>query len=98
MNPNKQIAQGFESVVIATTDGKVHNGILRGEDAKELRLMTAEGKSLAVPKDSIEDRKRGPSAMPADVAAKLSKTELRDLIEFLASQRSAPPASGSSGK
>ena len=47
--------------------------------------MTAEGKSLSVPKDTIEERKRGPSAMPADVAAKLSKTELRDLIEFLAS-------------
>ena len=92
LNPDKQIAQGFESVVLATSDGKVHTGILRGEDAKEVRLMTAEGKSVTVPKDSIEERKRGPSAMPADVAAKLSKTELRDLIEFLASLKTAPQA------
>jgi hypothetical protein len=49
--------------------------------------MTAEGKPLDVPKDSIEERKRGPSAMPADVAPKLSKTELRDLVEFLAGLR-----------
>ena len=35
--------------------------------------MTAEGKLLAVSKDLIEERKRGPSAMPGDVAAKLSK-------------------------
>ena len=90
VNPNKKIAQGFESVVIATGDGKVHTGILRGEDAKEVRLITAEGKSFAIPKDSIDDRKRGPSAMPADVAAKLSKKELRDLIEFLASLKTAP--------
>ncbi len=98
VNPDKQIAQGFESVVIATSDGKVHNGILRGEDATEVRLLTAEGKSLSVPKDSIEERKRGPSAMPADVAAKLSKTELRDLIEFLANLKTTPGKSQTSGK
>ena len=90
VNPNKQIAQGFESVVLATSDGKVHTGVLRGEDDKEVRLITAEGKSLAVPKDTIEERKRGPSAMPGDLAGKLSKTELRDLIEYLASLK-APP-------
>ena len=98
LNPNKQIAQGFESVVLATSDGKVHTGILRGEDAKDVRLMTADGKSVTVPKDLIDERKRGPSAMPADVAAKLSKTELRDLIEYLASLKAAPRPSEASGK
>ena len=98
LSPDKKIAQGFESVVLATGDGKVHTGILRGEDAKEVRLMTAEGKSVTVSKDLIEERKRGPSAMPADVAAKLSKTELRDLIEYLASLKSAPRPSQASGK
>ena len=50
VNPNKKIAQGFESVVLATGDGKVHTGILRGEDAKEVRLITAEGKSSPCPR------------------------------------------------
>jgi quinoprotein glucose dehydrogenase len=90
LDPNKQIAQGFESIVLATNDGKVLTGVLRGEDDKDVRLITAEGKLLGVPKDSIEERKRGPSAMPADLAPKLSKTELRDLIEFLASLRTPP--------
>ena len=98
VNPNKKIAEGFESVIIATGDGHVHTGILRGEDANEVRLITAEGKSLTIAKDSIEDRKRGPSAMPADVAAKLSKKELRDLIEFLASLKTAPSPSQDSRK
>ena len=84
VTPDKKIAQGFESVVLATTDGKVITGVLRGEDDKQLRLITAEGHALTVPKDEIEDRKRGPSAMPADLAGKLTKAELRDLIEFLA--------------
>ena len=34
--------------------------MLRGEDDKEVRLITAEGKPIVVPKDSIEERKRGP--------------------------------------
>ncbi len=90
VDPNKQIAQGFESVVLATNDGKVYTGVLRGEDDKEVRLVTALGKPLAVPKVTIEERKRGPSAMPGDLAGKLSKTELRDLIEFLVSLKVPP--------
>ncbi len=85
VNPNKQIAEGFESVVVATADGQVLTGVLRGEDAKSVHIMTAEGKRLDIAKDQIEDRKRGPSAMPTDLAPKLTKAELRDLIEFLAS-------------
>ena len=76
--------------MLATSDGKVVTGVLRGEDDKNVRLITAEGKPLVVPKDSIEERKRGPSAMPADLVQKLSKTELRDLIEFLASLKTPP--------
>lgn len=90
VNPDKQIAQGFESVVVATSDGKVHTGVFRSENDKELRLLTAEGKPIVIPKASIDDRKRGPSAMPGDLAKKLSKPELRDLIEFLASQKTSP--------
>ncbi len=93
LSPNKKIAQGFESVVVAASDGKVYTGILRAEDSKELRLMTADGKAITVPKDSIEERMRGPSAMPDGIAAKLSRKELRDLIEFLAGLKTAfsPP-------
>ena len=90
VSPDKQIAQGFESIVVATSDGKVQTGVFRGEDDKELRLITAEGKLITIPKDAIEDRKRGPTAMPNDLAKKLSKTELRDLIEFLASLKTPP--------
>jgi quinoprotein glucose dehydrogenase len=85
--PDRKIAQGFESVVIATSDGKIVSGVLRGEDEHVLRLITAEGAPITIAKSEIEERKRGVSAMPADLAAKLSKAELRDLIEFLATSK-----------
>jgi quinoprotein glucose dehydrogenase len=84
--PNRKIAEGFESVVIATTDGQSMVGVLKGEDDRELRLMTSEGIPIVVPKNEIEERARGPSAMPEDVMKHLTKRELRDLVEFLAGQ------------
>jgi quinoprotein glucose dehydrogenase len=84
VDPNKQIAKGYESVVITTQTGLTHTGILKSEDAKHVRIMTAEGQLLAIPKASIEERSRGPSAMPSDLATKMSQRELRDLVEFLA--------------
>jgi quinoprotein glucose dehydrogenase len=52
--------------------------------------MTAEGQVQSVPKDQIEERGRGKSAMPDDVLRFLSAAELRDLVEFLARLREEP--------
>jgi len=46
--------------------------------------MTAEGNVVVIPKDEIEEQVRGRSAMPEDLIKKLSYSELRDLVEFLA--------------
>ena len=81
--PNKAIAKGYESVLITTLDGKTVSGVLKSEDDKEVRLMTAEGKLVTVKKADIDDRRATKSAMPDDLAGKLTKRELRDLVEFL---------------
>ncbi|MCC6417772.1 MAG: c-type cytochrome [Gemmataceae bacterium] len=82
--PNRQIAKGYETVVLTLTDGQVKSGILKSEDAKAVRLMTPEGVLLTVPKKEIDVRGRGPSAMPDDLTRHLTRSEVRDLVEFLA--------------
>jgi quinoprotein glucose dehydrogenase len=47
--------------------------------------MTVEATELVVPADDIESRRTGPSAMPDDLHKKLTRRELRDMVEFLAS-------------
>jgi quinoprotein glucose dehydrogenase len=84
VDPNKQIAKGYESVLLELKDGRSVTGVLKAEDDKEIRLMTAEGKLLRVAKEDVDERRAGKSAMPEDVVKKLSKSELRDLVEFLA--------------
>lgn len=83
--PNLQIAKGFESVVCAMQDGQTHIGVLKSETEDQLQLITADGLLIGVPKDQIEERTRGISAMPDKVTQALSKRELRDLVAFLAS-------------
>jgi quinoprotein glucose dehydrogenase len=82
--PNKQIAKGFETVILTLKNGQIRSGIVKGEDAKEVKLMTPEGQVFSVAKNQIEERETGKSAMPEDVIKFLSKSELRDLVEFLA--------------
>jgi quinoprotein glucose dehydrogenase len=84
VDPNRQIAKGFDSVLVSTDDGRILAGVLKSEDERELRLMTPEGKLVVVAKDEIDERSRGQSAMPDKIIGSLSKSELRDLIEFLA--------------
>jgi quinoprotein glucose dehydrogenase len=84
VDPNREIAKGYETVVLTLASGQVKTGILKSEDAKVVRIITPEGALLAVPRDEIDLRARGPSAMPDDLTRHLSRRELRDLVEFLA--------------
>jgi quinoprotein glucose dehydrogenase len=84
VDPNRQTAMGFSTLVVELKNGLTVVGVLKGEDAKELRLMTAEGNLIVIAKDQIDDRRGGKSAMPEDLIKYLSRSELRDLVEFLA--------------
>ena len=83
VDPNKTIAKGFETVVLTLDDGRQLAGVLKQETAKQLQLMTPEGKLVTVPKSTIDSRTTGKSAMPEDIVKKLSKADIRDLVEFL---------------
>ena len=83
--PSKTVAKNFETVVILDQDGVQHTGILKTEDEQKLTLMTPEGKLVTLAKSTIEARKPGKSSMPEDLLKYLTKAELRDLVEFLAS-------------
>ncbi|QVL30631.1 HEAT repeat domain-containing protein [Telmatocola sphagniphila] len=81
--PNKQIAKGYESVIVVTNDGQTITGVLRGDDGTTLKIINAEGKVFNVKKTDIEEKRPSKTAMPEDIITKLSKQELRDLVEFL---------------
>lgn len=88
--PNAQIAKGYETVILTLADDRVVSGIIKSDDKKTVKLVTAEAKELAIPADDIVARRTGPSAMPDDLHKKLSRRELRDVVEFLSGLKDPP--------
>jgi quinoprotein glucose dehydrogenase len=83
LQPNAQIAPGYESVVLTQKGGTEVGGVLKSETATDLVVQTAEDGVVTVPKSGIVSRQRGPSPMPEGLAEMMSLLELRDLIEVL---------------
>jgi len=83
--PSANIAKGFETVILVLQDERTVSGVIKSEDKKTIKLLTAENKEVVVPVEEVASRRTGPSAMPADLHTKMTRRELRDVVEFLAS-------------
>jgi quinoprotein glucose dehydrogenase len=83
-HPSKQIAKGYEAVQLTLLDGRTVSGVLKSKDKTEYVIATAEAKIVKVPAADVDFEKPDKSAMPDDLVKKMSKRELRDVIEFLA--------------
>ncbi len=82
-DPNKAIAQGFDTIVAITDDGRVHSGIIKAQDDTTITLIDAAGKLHVIEKDSIDEQVPGRSSMPEDLVKQLTPREMRDLVEYL---------------
>ena len=85
VEPNAEIAEGFESWLIMTEDGETFSGRVLEEDAEILLLETPKKEQLEFELAEIKARRRDVSAMPSNVSEHLSRSEMRDVIAFLAS-------------
>jgi quinoprotein glucose dehydrogenase len=85
--PNKEIAPGFAQVLLRLKSEAVESGRIEFETENEVALILADGTRKKIPKKEIQARKVGLSPMPEDLVKKLSRREIRDLVEFLASLR-----------
>lgn len=83
--PEKQIAKGYEGVLVALDNGKTLSGVIESESDKVLNLIDGEGNAVEVTKSEIVQRRDGRSVMPANLLENINSSDLRDLIEYLAS-------------
>jgi quinoprotein glucose dehydrogenase len=89
--PNAKISPGFESVLISMKNGASWAGVVKSENDTQLVINSPEDGLLTLKKADIQKRDRGLSAMPEGMTEMLSKQDLRNLVEFLAT--TPPPAS-----
>jgi quinoprotein glucose dehydrogenase len=85
VKPNAVIAPGFDSAVVTLKSGGVVGGIVADETVDSLSLKNADGKVTVVKKSDIAQREGAPSSMPEIYGLVLTKAELRDVVEFMAS-------------
>ena len=100
VSPSARLSEGFATVILTTEDGRRLQGVVEADDGVHLTVRAPDGGRHAVAVAEIAERTPGDSAMPADLAQKLSRRELRDLVAWLASLRepaepeAAPAAAG----
>ena len=96
ITPPAKIAEGWEAVIVRLKNGEVVNGIVKSENDQELVLnvITDPTRGIIRPqvvkKKDIDRRRGGQSAMPEGLVKTLSKRDLRNLIEYLASLKDPP--------
>ncbi|HEV3165065.1 MAG TPA: HEAT repeat domain-containing protein [Isosphaeraceae bacterium] len=84
LNPSAKISSGYESVTVATADGRVLTGIVKSDTPEALELDDADAKRVRIPKDMIEERKPSNiSIMPNGLAEGLSAQDFADLMAYL---------------
>ena len=86
VNPGARIAPGYGAVTITMKDGGTVTGTLLEETEKMLVLKTQNAEPLKISTDRIAERKNAPSGMPA-MGLVMSKEELRNMIEYLATRK-----------
>ena len=90
LKPNAKISTGYDTIVLTLKSGGSAAGIVASETADSLTLRATDNQLVAVQKANIAKRDSAPSGMPEIYGAILTKSEIRDLVEYLSTLRSRP--------
>jgi len=86
LHPSSSFVQSYEPLLIATTDGRVFNGVPRERTAEEIVLAVDAERTVRLATEEIETIAPGEvSIMPAGLDQQLSEREIADLVAFLKS-------------
>lgn len=86
--PSKEIASGYEPVLVVTQEGRQLTGIVRAEDATTLEIVDSQGAIHRLPKARIQRRvPQAVSLMPGNFGEILTVEEFHDLLAFVLSLR-----------
>ena len=93
LDPNRTVDKAYRATLVLTLDGRVHKGLVIGQEGQILLLADQTGKVQRIPISEIDQRRliEG-SAMPANVSEILKPHEVNDLLAFLLTKAVKPQA------
>ena len=87
LDPSRSVEGNFRTYSIRTTDSLVLTGMLASESKTSIEIINAQGKKEVILRDDIEELIASQkSLMPEGFEGQISRSEMRDLLEFLASK------------
>jgi putative heme-binding domain-containing protein len=91
VHPSLEIREGFENFIVFTIDGRSLNGFVAEQDNRVVVLKGADGQTLILSRDDIDDMQAIPrSLMPERVLQPLDDQQVRDLFAYLRSTQPLP--------
>lgn len=83
--PKRQVKEGFLATTISTNEGEMISGYLHTEDRNRIVIRdSVTGTLRALSPKQVKTREEAGTLMPPGLTAGLSRSELRDLIRYLA--------------
>ncbi len=84
LNPNTDIKQGYETVLITKTNGEIISGLLHRKTNNSTLIRQASGELIEIPSAEISETDVSPvSLMPTGLTRNLNRDELKDLLAYL---------------
>lgn len=91
VNPSAELREGFETVLIATTDGRTLNGFLVDQDSQVVVLRGVDGQTVTIARDQIDELiPQRKSLMPEGLLKEMTDQQVRDLFGYLRSSQPLP--------
>jgi len=88
LNPNQAIDNNYVSYTVVTKDGKTETGIVSTETASSITLRQAEGKTVLILRQEIDELKsNGISLMPEGLEKNITVEQMADLLSFIKNWR-----------
>jgi putative heme-binding domain-containing protein len=88
LQPSAEVAPYYQTWRVETKDGKVRTGLLSRTELDDYTYLDEKGNPFKVnTRDVVDVQPLRTSIMPADLAARLTDQELRDLLAYLCARR-----------
>ncbi len=99
LDPSRGVEGNYVQYTVATTDGRILNGLLASETKTSIELVDAEGKAHPLQRSEIDELTASKkSLMPEGFEKQLGPEGIADVLEFLAHPAQAPTDSASSSQ
>jgi putative membrane-bound dehydrogenase-like protein len=91
VNPSAELREGFETVLIATNDGRTLNGFLVDQDSQVVVLRGIDGQTVTIARTQIDELlPQRKSLMPEGILKEMTEQQVRDLFGYLRSSQPLP--------